>query len=685
MIHHLRCLILLFFTITIWGQESNVFCKRLSAVLETVNQHHYKPKPVDDNFSIAVYHLFLDSIDDRQQFFTQEDINLFSQDSLQLDDFVKNNNCHFISKYTTTLETRINQSKSILESLKTVELDYSGKDTLYFDADRPSEYFKDETHQNSYWNKRVRYKILSSIIDEDSILSSAKTNFKALEKDIKPKIIQQQICVLEELLNQSGGIDRYVKEAFLNAFLNYQDPNSSFFNTSQKTQFETSVSNDQLSFGLFTAKNNNGEIEIVHIQPGSSAFKNGDLEVNDIIKSIHSNGETLETYCISNNDVVSFLNDSHHNTINLSVKKQNGVTKKVKLSKIKSEVETNNIVGYVIKKSDNNIGYIRIPSFYTDLETPNGLGVANDVAKELYKLQKESISGLILDLRFNSGGSMKEAADLSGMFINRGPLAISKYSNGESFTIKDSQRGSLFNKPLLILINGYSASASEFFTAAMQDYKRGVIVGSSSYGKATAQIILPIDEDPDYGFVKITVEKFYRSTGKSHQQFGIKPDIILPSVYDNLDFGEKNKKYALKNDSIKPTMSFMALKQTSLNDIAKKSYIRQKNDDNFNRIKTLNTDLLKNLVHKKKQYPLTLENVYQDFNEFKTIWDNFSNLKLKQSSLLISNTSSTNEIVSYNDDEKKLNEEHLSTLASDIYINEAQQIMNDIINLTNNQ
>ncbi|WP_191860911.1 carboxy terminal-processing peptidase [Hanstruepera ponticola] len=684
MIFKFRSLALLFLSIQALGQDHTLFCKQLEAVHETVNQHHYNPKPVDDDFSTAVYHLFINKLDDRQHLFTQEDLHSFSKDSLLLDDYVKNNDCDFILKYTSTLDNRIQQSKAILENLKSTTFDYTGKDTLYFDADKKFKYFKSEAHQKRYWNKRVRYEIITSIIEKDSLLTNAEANFTSLEKTLKPKIIQQQICILDELLNQNGGIERFVKEAFLNAYLHYQDPNSTFFNASEKTQFETSVSNNQLSFGLFTGKNKNGEIIITYIQPGSSAFKNGTLEVNDIVKSLESNGDVLETYCVANNDIMAFLNDSNHKTVHFELKKQNGTIQTVRLTKIKSEVETNNITGYIIKNEEKNIGYIKIPGFYTDLETPNGLGVANDVAKELYKLQKESINGLILDLRFNSGGSMKEATDLSGMFINRGPLAIIKHNNGEQFTIKDSQRGSLFNKPLLILINGYSASASEFFAGAMQDYNRAVVVGSPSYGKATAQVILPLHENSSYGFVKLTVEKFYRATGKSHQQLGVNPDIKLPSVFDNFDSGEKNMPYALGNDTILPQLKLMPLKKVLLKDIANKSYARQKQDSSFLKIQNVNTAVLNKLVHKKKQYPLTLNNIYDDFNEFKTIWNAFNSLKLEKEAFQITNSDSTTEIISYSDEDKQQNQEYLTSLSRDVYINEAQKILTDIINQTNN-
>ena len=667
----------------IQSQTNAIFCDQLSAVKEVVISTHYQPKPIDDDFSIGVYKLFLQKLDNRQQLLIQEDINSFRRDSSLIDNYVRDGQCGFITKYTKALENRISQTKTILESLTDVPLDYTGKDTLYFDADRAIQYFKDENHQANYWNKRIRYEILSSLFEEDSIIDTVKINFKVLEKELKPKIIQQQICVLDELLNQNGGIDRFVKESFLNAYLNYQDPNSSFFNATEKTRFENSVSNSEMSFGIYTAKNKDGDIVIAYIKPGSPVFMDGSFEVDDIIKSLTSNSAVLETFCVSNNDVIAFLNNEDHQTVNFKIKKKNGTSKSIRLKKIKSEVATNTITGYIIKNKQAAIGYIKIPGFYTDLESPNGLGVANDVAKELYKLQKESVEGLIIDLRFNSGGSMKEAADLSGMFINRGPLAIQKYNTGTTFTLKDANRGSLFNKPLVILINGYSASASEFFAAAMQDYNRGLILGSPSYGKASAQIIIPLKETGNLGFVKLTIEKFYRATGKSHQQKGIEPDIILPSVYDNFDSGEKDMTYALQNDSIEPFLIPESLKPLPLSVLSDKSISRRKNNLTFSGIKTLNQTLLDKFIHKKVEYPLTLDNVFLDFNDFKTTWNIFKTLNLEEGVMFVDNSASTTDIISFNEEEKSKNVNTLKLLSTDIYINEAQHVLIDIINLTN--
>ena len=666
---------------TLQSQSSSDFCEQLTALQKIVETSHYKPKPLNDSLSKGVFELFLSSLDDNKTIFTDSDIALFKVDELQIDDYIQANDCSFIDKYSTTLQKRLDASKSIIESLKEVSLDYSGKDTLYFYSKTKAKFFTNEADSKSYWNKRLRYLIISEAIDQDTVWSSLEKNFKTLEKDLKPKIIQNQLCLINEKLQKNGRLNIMVQELFLNAFTSYQDPNSSFFNNVDKTLFEASVSNNQLTFGITTTKNKEGDIVIAHISPGSPASLNGNFEDNDIIKSLTAKKQVLETYCVSNEDITAFISDEKNNTIIFKLKKQNGSIQDVELTKSILKVEENTVTGYVLQNTAN-VGYIKIPGFYTDLESPNGLGLANDVAKELYKFDKEDIKGLILDLRFNGGGSMREAADLSGMFINRGPLSILKYSNGETFTVKDMNRGSLFQKPIIVLIDSYSASAFEFFAAAMQDYNRTVIIGSPSHGKSSAQIILPLDAEGDLGFTKLTTEAFYRVSGKSHQSFGVIPDVILPSLYDDFKTNELYSKYALLNDSVSVNLKHLPLESLPINELQSLSKKRIVNHKGFDAMKKMNKTILDTYIHPDFQYTLTPKNVFNYFNDYNEVWKTFADeLSAIQPKITAKNSAATDELLQYNEKDNVLNSELLKDISTDIYIEEAYHILTDLINL----
>ena len=660
--------------------QNEIFCEQLLQLKALVKSSHYSPKPINDSLSKGIYKLFINSLDENKKLFTKHDIKDFESDLYKFDDYLNSENCEFINAYTNKLKERIELSKTYINELKDKSLNYSGLDTLYFDTDLDFTYFADSNSVKKYWNKKIRYNIVIKLIENDSVFDNIKTNFEVLEHQIKPQIIQNELCLLDELLNQNGGINQFVKESFLNAFLNYQDPNSIYFNTSNKVQFETYVANSQLSFGITTSKDSKGDIVISYIAPGSPAFKNIDLEVNDVIKSMKHKDAILETYCVSNEDISDYISDKNKQTIIFKIKKSNGLVLDIELTKKVIEIETNNVRGY-LTKSNQTIGYVKIPSFYTDLESPNGLGMANDIAKEIYKLKKENIQGLIIDLRFNGGGSMKEASDLCGMFIDRGPVSIIKYNNDETYTMKDFKRGSVFAKPIVVLVNHFSASASELFASVMQDYNRAVIVGTSTHGKSSAQVILPLDEKKDLGFAKLTVEKFYRPTVRSHQSIGVIPDIIIPSLYDNFETQERYSSFALQNDSIEPNINYIRLKELNINKLKLLSNNRIATSNNFKSISKMNIELIKNYIHKKKQYPLTLDNIYNDIDSYRKLWDWFKNATNHDlTHLKFVNTTSTNQIIQYEASAQESNKAILDDLSEDIILQETHAILMDLIN-----
>lgn len=682
MLKHLSIFFIAFMFSFGYSQDSDLFCEQLQALQKKVKQNHYQPKTVDDSLSTKVFDLFLTSLDDDKRLFTKNDVSTFEQDRYALDDYINDNTCSFINKYAATLSKRIQNSKQIISALEDEVFDYSGKDTLRFKPESTFKYFKNEASIKRYWSKRMRYNVLYTLVENDSVLEHIKQNFKTLEAELKPKLIQKELCKLDELQNRLGSIDQFVKESFLNAYLHYHDPNSSFFSATEKDMYENSLSNDAFSFGIITAKNDNGDIVIAHITPGSAAFNEGSFEVNDVIKSLQAESETLETYCVSNNDVLAFTTNQKHNTVIFKIKKQNGAVKDIKLTKTKTKIEENTVSGYIIE-SQSKLGYINIPSFYSDFESPNGLGLANDVAKELYKLQKENIEGLILDLRFNGGGSMKEASNLSGMFINKGPISILKYNNGETFTIKDFNRGSVFTKPIVILVNNFSASASEFFAAAMQDYNRAVIVGATTHGKASAQVILPLSKDETLGYSKLTVEKFYRVTGKSHQAQGVIPDIVLPNIYDGFKTQEQYEAYALKNDSISDTGKFPKLKPLPISELKKRSLSRISDDVPFKSVGDLNQLILENYFELDSEYLLTLENVHREMINYRTQWQTINQpIDMHESKFAVKNSAYTKDVVRFNDNQKSINQTALKDIKQDIYIEEAHAILQDLLKLT---
>ena len=267
---------------TSFSQVNSKFCEQITALKELVEKEHYSPKKTNDSLSKHVLDIFLKALDSDYQFFLEEDITLFKLDTYLLDNYILDKDCSFIESYIKIFEQRIKEAKTYVESLREETLDYSGKDTLYFNANNTYRYFKNKALAKKYWSKRIRYRIITKSLDEDSLIDNVKRNFTKLESNFKPKVIQNQLCVLDEILQQQGGIETYVKETFLNAYASYQDPNSMFYNPTDKMLFENALSTSQLSFGIHTQKNDDGDIIVAFVIPGSPASINGNFEPNDI-------------------------------------------------------------------------------------------------------------------------------------------------------------------------------------------------------------------------------------------------------------------------------------------------------------------------------------------------------------------------------------------------------------------
>ena len=674
------CLILLLFSIApCAGQSDALFCEQLESLNILISNYHYSPKQIDDSLSKGVYKLFVKRLDEENVLFTDKDLAVFRADSLMLDDYILAKNCDFIGKYIQTLKDRLGETKQVIDSYRNTEFNYQGVDTLKYYRTKESGYFDDEAARDRYWSKRIRFEILSKLSEDDDDLSRIEANFAQLEKEARPIIFEKLQCQLDEIHNTEGGLERFVMETFLNAFTNYHDPNSTFFNNADKSMFEDSVSTTTMSFGLYTDKNEDGEIVISYITPGGAAQFEGTLEEGDVIRSLASGTAIVETNCISNEEIVAFLSDTNHKRVVFRVKKKDGSITSVTLSKKADKPAENLTRGYVMSK-EFPVGYISIPSFYTNFESPHGMGVANDVAKEIYKLKKEKVEGLIIDLRFNGGGSMKEATDLCGMFIDRGPVSILKYRSGETFTLRDANRGTVFNKPVVIIVNSYSASASEFFSSLMQDYNRAVIVGSPTYGKSSMQTIVALDETKeDLGFCKLTTDLFYRVTGKSNQSRGVVPDIEFPSMYNGLEINEEYLDFALPNDSISISVKHKPGKKIAVKQLREKSEYRMSRDEGFRKIKNLNEKLLKSYIKRDTVYSLTLKNVFRDLNGYNELWKDFMNyFEDRKGTLSVQNTSSTEEVLRNNEDAKQLNAFSMDDIGNDIFIEEAFHIIADI-------
>ncbi len=319
-------------------------------------------------------------------------------------------------------------------------------------------------------------------------------------------------------------------------------------------------------------------------------------------------------------EVQSIFNYSNTEKLEFSLKKANGIVTKVILKKEKIDNEENSVKGYILNDGTKKIGYISLPGFYTEWETPNGNGCANDVAKEIVKLKESSIEGLILDLRDNGGGSTYEALGLMGIFIDEGPLFMKGSKEGKPLLMKDINRGTIYDGPLLVMINGNSASASEIVASTLQDYRRAFIAGSNSFGKATEQILIAVHSGtslvddsamnaPNFmGMTKITDYKLYRVTGSSNQLQGVKPDFIFPEVNTASSVRESDLPNALPNDRINKQLMYTVFDSLPMSKLKYNSQQRISSSETFKKIELINKNVPESWKKSTIPAPLTMEN-----------------------------------------------------------------------------
>ncbi len=559
--------------------QTRKYCTLPHLLVSKIKAEHFSPPPIDEKFHDRVIEEFVELIDPDGLYFLDADVNEIKALPLYLHDPAKSNSCEFVEVVAKIYQKRLTDAIRIV-SLKTAKpFDYSKKDSLYFSNKQISE------HENSVndWEKHWEIWLKASTLSRMAQTAKGMTvkDWMAVEKVSREKERDKTLAKLNRLLRGSVSSQEFVGNALLKSIALSFDPHTNFFTQSEIKDFESSLSSAAYSFGFDLNENALGETIVERLAPGGPAWNSHLVNKGDAIVSVTwPNGEVLNSLDFDDNELEEKINSADKLSGTFTFKKADGTSVDVLLQKEKREsIETN--VQSLLLKGEKSIGYISLPGFYSDWGG-EGQSCANDVAKEIVKLKKENIQGLILDLRFNGGGSIQEAIELAGIFIDVGPMALSKSKDGQIISLKDIHKGFAYDGPLIILMNGFSASASEITTAALQDYNRAIVVGSTSFGKATAQSVFPVIHEKDtLGFVKITLSKAYRITGKSHQQKGVQPDIYLPDFYSILQISERTNRHSLPSDSVIKKVYYTPLTKVAMDPLKRLSGERLANSSWF--------------------------------------------------------------------------------------------------------
>ena len=536
--------------------------KLLSTIGHLLETEHYSPRKIDDDFSKDVFKEYLKALDPEKNIFLQSDINALRVYETKLDDEIHGDAILFQPATSVIYEKRVTEARKVFETVIQTPFDFSIDDSVLLDVDVKLAPLN-ENDRNTYWHQILKYKTLDRFVNltEEREKNKSKEKFvvkadSTLEREARASVKKEYLKRFERLEKTFDKEKRF--ELFLNTITGLMDPHTDYMAPVEKRSFTEQMSGTFYGIGAQLTQDDNG-IKIASIQPGGAAWKSGQLVVNDVIVKVAQGAdEPVDVSGYETTDAVKLIRGNLGTEVRLTIRKPDGSYKIVALKREKIVLDEGFARSAIIQKGADKYGYILLPDFYADFEREDGARCARDVAKEIEKLKAENVKGIAIDVRYNGGGSLYEVVQMAGLFIDQGPMVQIRNKEGRSQTLSDEVPGSIYNGPLVVMVNEFSASASEIFAGAIQDYKRGIIMGSTStYGKGTVQRNVPFGKPLDdlgiqteYGAVKLTFQKFYRVTGSSTQRKGVVPDVILPDEYEFLKYREKDNESSLPWDEM---------------------------------------------------------------------------------------------------------------------------------------
>ena len=651
---------------------------------------HYDPKIINDDFSINVYEDFIDAVDSQRRFLLKSDLELFSKYRLSIDDQIKSSDITFFNLVYETLKIRIDEVESFYEEVLFTPFNFDINEEIDLDYEN-QEYADDIDELKTLWRKRLKLSALDGFaskkeinVDEEKIKLDSE-----IEKESRKSISDN----LRDFFQFNSELER--KDWFsiyLNSIVSQYDPHTTYFAPEAKEIFDQNISGKFQGIGARLFKRNQ-QVEISEVIIGGPVWRDNLLNVGDIIIAVaqSKDEEPQEISLMKLSDATDLIKGEKGTNVYLTVKRVDGGIEQVEITRDIVELEETYAKSSFIKDDKNKYGLINLPRFYVDFDDYGERNAASDIKKEIVSLKNKGINGLILDLRNNGGGSLKTVVDITGFFIEKGPVVQVKSIGGRKEILRDNDPSVLWDGPLVILVNEFSASASEILAAALQDYNRAVILGSKqTYGKGTVQNIIDLNNVisgntyGDLGSLKITTDMFYRVNGGSTQLEGVKSDLIFPNRYSYVDIGEKDLDNPLNWNQIDPARYDNSSKIFNYSKAIEKSKKRISENEYFSLI-----DENAKLVKSKQDDKV----VSLDYKSYKEEQDNlkFQNDRLKVIDDFISpfifdwNQSNENFDSTYDDDMKEKRDRWIESLEKDIYVNEAMNLLKDLLSIEGNQ
>lgn len=687
-------------------QDPNKDKLLIQLITYVLEEGHFSPQDINDEFSEAVFTDYLEQLDPFKRYFYASDIEEFKAYQDQLDDQIKAYDLSFFNLTHERLLKRISESKDLYKDVLSKPFDFNVSEDFSTDYEK-LDYVDSKKAMKERWRQQLKF---STIANYDDLLSDqefAKSNditledmsavaFEKLQKDnailVKKSTKELEVEArdatqrsLDELYDFID--DRQRKDWFavyINAIVEEFDPHTFYFAPEDKDRFDVAMSGNFEGIGARLQKKMDATI-VNEIISGGPAWRQNELEVGDQIMKVKQEDEeeSINIVGMRLDDAIKFIKGPKGTNVTLTLKKVDGTIEDITIKRDIVELEETYAKSSTVIKDDKKFGVINLPKFYVDFEDYNKRNAASDIKLELERLKEEGVEGIVLDLRNNGGGSLQTVVDMGGLFIEEGPIVQVKTAGEPKEILKDRDKSIVWDGPLVILVNELSASASEILAAAMQDYKRAIIIGSKqTYGKGTVQNVLDLNRmvrqnsEGDMGALKFTTQKFYRINGGSTQLEGVKSDVVVPDRYSYIDIGEKDQENPLAWDKIqaadyKVWGSYYDYDTTIANSKARMENNEQLKliDDNAQWVKRIRDREMYSL--KYDDYKKTLEINQEESKRFEKLSDYNTNLTF---------TSLPYEMTLMGKDSilKEKRDRWHTSLSKDVYIEEALNVLNDL-------
>lgn len=657
-------------------------------IVDVLENYHYEPKTVNDKFSKDLYELYLKRWDSDKRFFLKSDIDTLSVYQTQLDDQARDGRYEFFDRVNQIHLRRVAMTEKWCNEILSKPFDFTVKEYMDYDEEK-AEYQTTEADLKEFWRKNLKRQVLEKLYYKTNIqekaLAKKDTFVKIKSKDSLE--IEARREVLKTHNDMFKSFRKFDKKDRLSMYINCMteifDPHTNYFPPQDKENFDIRMSGKLEGIGA-QLQEKDGFLKVASIVPGSPSFKQGQLKAGDIIlKVAQGSDEPVDVTNMKIDDAIQLIRGKKGTEVRLTVRKPDETIIVIPIIRDVVVMEDSYAKSMIIISEGKKYGYINLPSFYVDMNDNNGRSCAKDVAEEIKKLMFDEVSGIILDLRNNGGGSLGEVVNMGGLFIDRGPMSLVKSRDSRPEVLGDNDGKVLWDGPLTIMINENSASASEILAAAMQDYKRATIIGTPTFGKGTVQRFIDLDEvnmsgkDEKFGSLKITIQKFYRINGTTTQLLGVTPDVILPDRYRYLKYGEKESKFALSSDKIaKANYMITADWNSKINKSVTNSQKRIKDNSVFQEIELMARKIEK--INNKTRYTLNFEEYKAEMIQTESDNKKYDEALKSIQAMQIVNTTEDDEQVKSDDNKKKIKSEWNKSFEKDIYIQEAVNVIKDL-------